>query len=564
MRIKSLNIIAALVLLILAFGCSEDLLDEKPPQIISTESLFTTLAGFDAGLNGLYATLREERECVRDIELRAGMFFGGNDNLVSNYKSSYGYNLITQLWGNSNYPLEEFYSDTFTWLYSTINAANTIINQAESRTDVDWTGGGVTPAENKNRVIAEAKAIRAWAYRHLTFGWGDVPLSLEEALGSNIRTDWERAPVREVRRQIISDLLFAEKHLEVQPAIRLRITRGAVQHYLAEMYLTIRKPDSALYWADKVVNTPEYKLITKRYGVRQSQPGVPFMDMFYEGNENRDQGNTEALWVWQYALKTLGGGENYTRRYYTSRLSDWVIPGKNGELPGTRALQDTYERGGRGRSRQAMTKWALDLYEPQDDRATNYAIRKFFILNDATANAPYPADKPPKGYVFGDTIWFKWDREITTSHSQEPNWPFSRKCEGTDPDNVGGSEQYNDVIYLRLAETYLLKAEAEYLLGRPGDAANTINLVRRRSNATDVSSGNINIDFILDERSRELVMEENRRWTLLRTGKWLERVQLHNKNGGQLTTARDTIFPIPQVVIDANLTTPMQQNPGWE
>jgi len=177
MKIKSLNIVAGALLLILAIGCSKDLLDEKPPQIISTESLYSTLAGFDAGINGLYATLREERECVRDIELRAGMYLGGTDNLVSNYKSSYGFNLISQLWGNSNNPLEEFYSDTFTWLYSTINAANTIINQAEKRTDVDWAGGGFTPSENKNRVIAEAKALRAWSYRHLTFGWGDVPLS---------------------------------------------------------------------------------------------------------------------------------------------------------------------------------------------------------------------------------------------------------------------------------------------------------------------------------------------------------------------------------------------------
>jgi starch-binding outer membrane protein, SusD/RagB family len=556
MKIKSLIIITASFLLVFLFGCSKDLLDEKPPQIISTESLYTTLAGFDAGLNGLYATIREERECVTDIELRAGMFFGGTDNLTSNYKSSYGFNLISQLWGNANNPLEDFYYNTFTWLYSVINAANTIINQAETRNDVSWTGGGKTPDENKNRVLAEARALRAWAYRHLTFGWGDVPLSLNESLGSNIKTDWKRTPVAEVRKQIISDLLFAEKYTEVQPSMRLRITKGAVQHYLAEMYLTISKPDSAFYWASEVVNNPAYKLITQRYGVKKSKPGVPFMDMFYEGNENRDQGNTEALWVWQYALKTPGGGANFTRRYYTSRFSDWV-------LNGTRALVDTYERGGRGRSRQAMTKWALDLYEPQDERATNFAIRKYFILNDAVANAPYPADKPPTGYKFGDTIKLGWSADITATKSQIPNWPYSRKCEGTDPDNVGGGEQYNDLIYIRLAETYLLKAEAEYLLGRSADAAATINIVRRRSKASDVTAANINIDFILDERSRELVMEENRRWTLLRTGKWFERVKLYNKNGGQLISARDTIFPIPQVVIDANLTEPMQQNPGW-
>jgi hypothetical protein len=78
-----------------------------------------------------------------------------------------------------------------------------------------------------------------------------------------------------------------------------------------------------------------------------------------------------------------------------------------------------------------------------------------------------------------------------------------------------------------------------------------------------VNEADINIDFILDERSRELVFEEHRRWTLLRTGKWLERVRKYNKNGGQLITERDTVFPLPQVVIDANLTRPMQQNPGW-
>jgi hypothetical protein len=210
-----------------------------------------------------------------------------------------------------------------------------------------------------------------------------------------------------------------------------------------------------------------------------------------------------------------------------------------------------------------MTKWAIELYEEQDDRASNHLLRKFFILKDEVANAPYPADVLPPGYEYGDTVWLDWSEEISVTHSQIPDWPFSRKVEGANPDDISSGSQYNDHIYLRLAETYLLKAEAEYLLGRPADAATTINIVRNRSNASDVSAGDINIDFILDERSRELVMEEHRRWTLLRTGKWFERVSLHNLNGGQLISLRDTIFPIPQVVIDANMTNPMSQNPGW-
>jgi hypothetical protein len=122
---------------------------------------------------------------------------------------------------------------------------------------------------------------------------------------------------------------------------------------------------------------------------------------------------------------------------------------------------------------------------------------------------------------------------------------------------------WSDQIYLRLADTYLLKAEAEYKLGLPGDAANTINIIRTRSNATPITAADVTLDYILDERSRELIIEEERRYTLLRTHKWLERVAKYNFYGGEVIAPRDTLFPIPQTVIDANLTAPFPQNPGW-
>ena len=74
------------------------------------------------------------------------------------------------------------------------------------------------------------------------------------------------------------------------------------------MYLAVNKPDSALYWANQVIENPAYKLITSRYGVKKDQPGVVFMDMFQDGNSNREEGNTEALWVWQWAYGISGGG----------------------------------------------------------------------------------------------------------------------------------------------------------------------------------------------------------------------------------------------------------------
>jgi hypothetical protein len=555
---KSLNIVVGLLVLFSVGGCSESWLEEKPPHLITNETLYTSLSGFESGINGMYAFVRGERE-GRDgssDNLYSDIAMVGTDNMVPNARGGIGFIALT--WDTRNVSTDSNLESIFLWLYKIINAANTIINQAETRTDIDWRGTE-TEEENKNKVIAEAKALRAWAYRHLTYCWGDVPLSLEESLGSNIKTDWKRTPAAEIRNYMKSDWLFAEKHLKVEPSVQGRITKGAVQHYLAELYLTIGKPDSALLYADKVINTPEYKLITERYGVKKSQPGVPFMDMFYEGNSNREEGNTEALWVWQWEYNVVGGGGSIMRRYYNSTYTHSLI-----SINKVNPLQFTVDRGGRGIGRNQPTKWAIDLYEPKDDRGTNFAIRKYYILQDAIANAPAPADKLPSGYHYGDTIKLSWKNDLSgTSNASRNDYPFIRKWDSVIPENLQESKTYNDQVYLRLAETYLLKAEAEFKLGDIAGAANTINIIRRRSHASDISAANVSIDFILDERSRELIGEEHRRYTLLRTKKWLERVQAYNHRGGQTAAARDTLFPIPQVDIDANLTEKMPQNPGF-
>ena len=60
------------------------------------------------------------------------------------------------------------------------------------------------------------------------------------------------------------------------------------------------------------------------------------------------------------------------------------------------------------------------------------------------------------------------------------------------------------------------------------------------------------------------MVEGPRRYTLLRTGKWAERTMLYNHNGGQtINPERDILLPIPQSVIDANLTGAMRQNPDF-
>ena len=536
-------------------GCSEDMLDEETPSIVTANSLFLDLAGFEAALNGLYANVRMEREgratnsSDRSADrLRAEMFVSGTDNMCTNHRDGWG--RVAEPWGETNNAFNSEIQGNFEWLYGIINTANTIIDRAEDPS-IDW---GSDEA-NKNRVIAEARALRAWAYRHLTFTWGDVPLTLQESNGADIKTDWERTPVSEVRAQIEIDLLFAEQYVPVLP-VPGRISKGAVQHYLAELYLVLNKPEETIIYADKVINTSEYSLITERYGVKSSEPGVPFMDMFYDGNSNREEGNTEALWVWQWEFSTIGGEGSNMRRWHSSRYNDIKIGGVT-------PFELTVERGGRPRARMSLTKFALDLYEPQDDRFTNHAIRKYFVLKDATQNVPAVADVLPDGYSYGDVINLDWSEPITNATRNRLDWPFSRKFEYGNELDITAGYQYNDQVYLRLADTYLLKAEAQFLIGDANGAAITINIIRERSNATSISASDVTMDFILDERSRELVLEEHRRYTLLRTNKWLERTQLHNFNGGENIQERDKLLPIPQSVIDANLTGEFPQNPGY-
>jgi hypothetical protein len=99
--------------------------------------------------------------------------------------------------------------------------------------------------------------------------------------------------------------------------------------------------------------------------------------------------------------------------------------------------------------------------------------------------------------------------------------------------------------------------------------------VRRRASAADVAAANVTIDYILDERARELYGEEQRRRTLVRLGKLVERTRLHNNyltghpNGathmgvGATIQPHHELYPIPQQVINASVGGGITQNPGY-
>lgn len=118
-----------------------------------------------------------------------------------------------------------------------------------------------------------------------------------------------------------------------------------------------------------------------------------------------------------------GGGGSIMRRYHNGTGANRLVP-INGILP----LQFTIERGSRGISREAPNKFALDLYESQDDRFSNYAIRHYYTLKTAAENAPAPADELPEGYQYGDKIWLNYENDLTgLANNRVLDYPFVRK-----------------------------------------------------------------------------------------------------------------------------------------
>ncbi len=549
-NILKISVFVLLATFILS-NCSDDFLQEVPKDETYADNLFTDYNGFKLAKNALLNFPRIERsDAIQSAEL--GVIWKiGTDVAWANTELSWtrGLNRYTDADLNSTMQfLNGDVSDSnkpgiFLRLYRAISSANLIISRANNP-DVNWLGGNAEQNEiNKNEMIAHARLIRAWSYRHLVMTFGGVPLNLTEITGENYKTDWIRASVTEVQDVIEQDLLFAEEWLPDNSDDVTRLSSAIASHFLADLYLWQGRNAEAEAHARLVVDNPNYKLITERYGVKSGLPGNAFMDQFYQGNILPAQGNTEALWLLPNTTvdQALGQYQNSMRR-------TWVPSYYNLNVP------INVENGGRGIGRAAITAFVFSLYEPTDDRYSEYAVRKKYITNT------------------GSTIITQTDSMQMTTNNHR--WASTRKWDWTydDPLKSGQFYSFADQAYLRLSDTYLLLAEALHMQGKNSEtdgAAYWINQVRIRSKATPITAGQVTLDYILDERARELVTEENRRETLMRTGKLLERTRKYNRIAAG---RRDKVpgmqpfhelLPIPQRVIETNTGAVIEQNPGY-
>jgi len=557
MKHTKISILAIALFSLFLQGCTDEFLKEKPQDKIYADNLLQNYDGFVNMMNSIYAWVRGEKGRTYepgDDPATGGIPFTrcsiwnlGTDNGFMN--NGVGEEIFLNWPTNINSGMDVF-KFTFDWLYLIVNSCNMVIDRAKNP-DVDWKG--IDAADNERKrdyIVGQARVIRAWAYRHLTYTWGDVPLSLVEISGATYRNDWERTPVAEIRAQMVLDLQFGVDHLPMRDANQSLVNGAFASHYLAETYLALGEYRLAELAAKVLCEGTEYELMTQRFGVNASKPGVAFMDVFT--NPFYTDGNKEVLFLLlniepekvSYGSQPASYLRNMWQTYYSK---DAVIKNLNLDVFHT-------NNGGKGAGRYSITAPALSWYEAQDDRFSEYAIKKTLMMPNASG-------------VLTSVRTTSTTHSLTVGKYDLDNylWPSTRKWEWVNPlpAQASSSDQYNSVPYLRVADTYLVLAEALFRQDKFDEAAVWINKVRERSHATSITGTNVTIDFILDERSRELVTEEHRRYALLRTGKLVERVQLYNDFAGPTIANAPLLFPIPQSVIDANTGRKMDQNLGY-
>lgn len=535
----------------------EEFLNEEPLDFYGTGNSFSTFQNYQGALVDIYAQLRTFK-------------FNPNEN---GYAHMYGTDIMLNArrtsdglrWGNYSVSLNPTSGiPLYHWngMYKVITSANSIIDRLQENT--------VLTEDEKRLVDAEARFFRALGYRNLVYIFGGVPLLLNEV--TSPKTDFERATREEVIAQIEADLLIASENLPMINTVEDgRISNLVAFHLLSEIYIVQEKWDLAIAAASVVIDDPNTALMTSRFGSLANQPGDVFYDLFRVGNQNRSSGNTEAIWVAQYEVDILGGVLSSTgggsavnlERLHAPAVFTLTDPeGRSGSL-GSRS---TLNAGGRGVSFMRPTNyventiWESDFENDIRNSPFNYV--RDFIYDNPNSNF-YDSSLvkyPGLNYLAENWRWYPYITKVTTPGQHPANLIAN-------PETLlltnGAGATYTDQYFIRLSETYLLRAEAYLGKGDLGNAAADINQVRERANATPVSPSDVTIDYILDERARELTLEEDRRLTLARLGKVVDRVRLYNDLSGPTVLDHHGLWPIPAREIEANINGILEQNPGY-
>ena len=580
---KFTNICLLSIFIFMGTGCSGWLEEDDAPKL--SYDFYETEEGVDAAITAAYTFLRWGANGGQQTLSESGtdLMVDGEDFTPREEFMKYGASL------NSNVAvLYNFWENH----YKGISDTNIAMEQLENSTSM-------TPAKIKQG-MAEMLFIRSYLYFDMVQQFGKIPLITKGSL--NIRTDFKRTPVADIYNQIISDLRTAVEDLPETTSTRGRATCYAAAHLLSKVYLTRSSAvgdvrgqkttdiDSALYYAEKVI-------IDKRYTLQNN-----FADLWDINN----QGNSEVIFAIQFTNNLLfNGNGNLFHLYFLSWYEDQ--PGMVRDIANGRPYRwlmaspktrfELFDRKNDSRFYKSF-KWVYYA-----NRAASLPRWAALSYNGEAYFTPDPAKGQVTGelkFNLGDTaIYYSMEKtdldangmdmrklraDYTYSYfplEMHSNRYFPALVKYLDPirTSVAETKGAREWVRMRLGETYLLAAEAA---GRKGDlakAAEYINVVRKRAAWADgeakMSShweveggkyGDTNstyeaikvteqdlqgdfVEFILDERGRELLGEMNRWEDLVRCEKLLDMATRFNPTAIYIKPYHK-LRPIPQKHID--------------
>ena len=527
----------------------EDFLEEDNIANVASATYYPTAAGLEDAVKATYGIMKEYYG--PEIGWTMGVF--GTDTYQEGADGSHKY---VNRYDSGHNSAARYFRDTWRIFYRGINQANAVVNRSES---VE----GVSEAL-KNTRVAEARFLRALYYFVLTRHYGDIHLSLEETVGVEVEAN--KTSAEEIyMKAIIPDLEFAASNLPNAQSDYGRATKAAAEFLLAKALMT-RSYKSFAESTDASRAENLMSNVINNYGF-ELQESV--LDMWSLDNEV----NSEFIWTVQNGKSQVDEGlDGFGHRGHLYFLMEYD------KKPGM--TRDT--ENGRPWKRFRPTDYMLSLYDRTIDRRYDETFKHVWYSNNPNVpnlkvgdTALYiPGPGLDKNGIDQDAKWTDAAKAgvlhqvYTTGDYNNRTFPSLNKWIDNTRPNRQHTQGQRDYVLMRLADAYLIRAEARLKQGNKSDAAADLNTVRTRA-AWDgkeaemqITAADVDIYFILEERARELLGENHRWFDLTRTGKLIELVKLHNPTSAGNIQDHNVLRPIPLDQIDRT-SGGYPQNPGY-
>ncbi len=535
----------------LALPACNSYLEEELVSNVAASTYYPTAAGFQDAVKATYSFMKP----FYGVERGFTMTVFGTDTYTNGADG--GFKGINTYDGRLN-GADGFIQDTWRDLYRGINQANAVINRSVNVEDVS--------EEEKTARIAEVRFLRALYYFDLTRIYGDVHLSLEETEGVEVEAN--RTPVATIYTEaIIPDLEFAIANLPVTQDDYGRATKPAAEMLLAKVLLR-RSYMSSGETGDASQAEALFTTVIEDYDFR-------LLDDFASLWAIENEQNAEVVFAVQNSKSQVDegvdGNGNRGHLYFLMEYDN---------LPGmTRDIEN-----GRPWKRFRPTDYALNLWDRSVDTRYDKSFKSVWYANNESTIPTWSDEEAAQGYGtagepkfgLGDTAVFipgpqleaEWpqDRQAATPYLvytseeySERKFPSLNKWIDPTRPNRQHEEGQRDMILMRLGDAYLLRAEARLQQNDLEGAAEDINVIRVRGavegmeEAVMIDASQVNLDFLLDERGRELIGEGHRWFDLTRTMTLVDRVRKYNVEAGPNIQDYHIVRPIPQNQIDRTL-----------